>query len=717
MRTAVLGAIGLLGVVFASSLAVSPAGAGPAAGFTKLDAALRLEQQTARVDDGRTTSFFAQTSDPARLRREIERLGGTVNTVAGDILTVRMPVSSLAALVQRPELLRAEGARRVHAKLDKSIVASKVDKVHAGAPPLTTAYKGAGVIVGVVDIGLDLGHDAFKSAGKTRVVGLWDQTLTGAAPPAGFSYGVGCSAAELAAGSCAHSSTGDHGTHVTGIAAGSKVDEFTGMAPESEIAFVNLGEAPGKTGDEALTTAICDAVSFIFKTAEAAGKPSVVNMSLGEHSGPHDGQSLADKCLDNLAGPGKIMVAAAGNEGAGTRSPFKDDALVVHASGTASATPVAAKFRPGATGEGAAAKAEASVYVWAEADSNLSVRVGWESPITGNVFSTPITSTVPLASTTLTDGTNVVGPVSGAGAAIAAGPKSIVVNVGDVNSDRLEGDVVWLLEVTGSGKWDAYIDTTPGSGFLAAGQPAGVVADSAQTIGFPGSASQVITVASYVTRNEWTQGGTTYQQKDGSGQQVTLGALSKFSSHGPPRVTKVVTLKPDIAAPGELVASALNSKAPVKDATRVLKPSPNGIVLLEGTSMATPAVTGIIALMLERNKSLTVGQIRAIFDTTSVKPEGVTTPNSDWGRGKIDALAAVNAVTTATPPGGTDGGTSGGPSDAGSDAGPPPAGSSDSSSGGCGCTTAGAGYSAYALYGLAIAGLTLFVRRRRDRTP
>lgn len=117
----------------------------------------------------------------------------------------------------------------------------------------------------------------------------------------------------------------------------------------------------------------------------------------------------------------------------------------------------------------------------------------------------------------------------------------------------------------------------------------------------------------------------------------------------------MVGLKPDIAAPGEIIASALNKDYVPKDPTRVLVPAPNGYLLSEGTSMATPAVAGIIALMLERNPALTVEEIRTIFDSTSTKPAGA--PGTSWGRGKVDALAAVAAVVA-----------SGGASDAGADA-------------------------------------------------
>ncbi len=78
------------------------------------------------------------------------------------------------------------------------------------------------------------------------------------------------------------------------------------MAPDAEIVFVEFGNTEAE---------IIDAVKYIFKYAKSKNKPAVVNLSLGSHSGPHDGTSYVDKAFDDLSGKGKIIVGAAGNEG------------------------------------------------------------------------------------------------------------------------------------------------------------------------------------------------------------------------------------------------------------------------------------------------------------------------------------------------------------------------------------------------------------------
>ena len=59
--------------------------------------------------------------------------------------------------------------------------------------------------------------------------------------------------------------------------------------------------------------------------------------------------------------------------------------------------------------------------------------------------------------------------------------------------------------------------------------------------------------------------------------------------------------------------------------------------------MATPHVTGVIALMLDANPDLTVDEIETILKSTA-KPLGLVHPNNTFGWGRVDALAAVNAA-------------------------------------------------------------------------
>jgi subtilisin family serine protease len=215
-------------------------------------------------------SMFILTEDPTQTARAVERAGGHVGTNAGDVMTVRVPADRILEVAGDASVRRVEGGRAVQARLDKVVTEVGADAVHEGKAPLSMRYTGRGVIVGVVDLGLDFAHQAFWTRERrSRVVALWDQTTEGT-PPAGYRYGTVCTTSDIERGACEHRSTEGHGTHVTGIAAGGRVagSPHVGLAPESDIIFVNLGAAPDADGDdEATSTAICDGVAFIFRRA------------------------------------------------------------------------------------------------------------------------------------------------------------------------------------------------------------------------------------------------------------------------------------------------------------------------------------------------------------------------------------------------------------------------------------------------------------------
>ena len=93
--------------------------------------------------------------------------------------------------------------------------------------------------------------------------------------------------------------------------------------------------------------------------------------------------------------------------------------------------------------------------------------------------------------------------------------------------------------------------------------------------------------------------------------------------------TNIGLIRPDVCAPG------VNIKSLDWNTT-------NGYCLKSGTSMATPCVAGTIALMLSKDHELTPSQIDEILERTA-NPLSVHKSN-DFGSGRIDALAAINAV-------------------------------------------------------------------------
>lgn len=180
---------------------------------------------------------------------------------------------------------------------------------------------GQGCLVGVPDSGIDYKNSAFlDSRGQSRILYLWDQTLQadgsrGLLPPEGFYHGVEFTKEQLdqsiSSGEELTFDRSGHGTGVTAIAAGSE-----GVAPEAGLLIVKLGTGSGAEGSSR-TTELMRAVSWMLQKAQSLGMPLAVNISYGSTYGSHDGTSLLETFLNNVAESYRIVLCVgSGNEGA-----------------------------------------------------------------------------------------------------------------------------------------------------------------------------------------------------------------------------------------------------------------------------------------------------------------------------------------------------------------------------------------------------------------
>jgi hypothetical protein len=198
--------------------------------------------------------------------------------------------------------------QRVYPALQKSLPDTGIPPLRTLSNGSFTGATGAGVVIGVIDSGLDIDHPNFKDAqGNTRIAFLLDQTNGNSE----------CTAATVDAGQCTQQDESGqigHGTHVTGIAAGN------GAAPdENGVSWSHVGVAPESTIVFVKTThysdAVVDGLEYIFAKADELGMPAVVNLSIELPVGAHDGTSLMEEAIDDLATekPGRAVVVAAGN--------------------------------------------------------------------------------------------------------------------------------------------------------------------------------------------------------------------------------------------------------------------------------------------------------------------------------------------------------------------------------------------------------------------
>ena len=545
---------------------------------------------------------------------ELLRSYGAVTTVAGPVAVVHTNSEYLPEIAQLSFIVRVEKSYPLDVQLDKSVP-------DIGAPQVWDEVKdpsgrnvtGAGVIVGFVDTGIDITHPDFTFPnGTTKILYVWDQTTPGR-PPAGFGYGYECTSSDIEAGTCPEIDTFGHGTHVAGIAAssGRATGNYTGVAPGARVIFVKSGNEVCN-GDSWTfnTNQILDGISYMVAKASELKMRLVVSLSLGGNIGAHDGTDPFERALDAFVKDGTPIVVAAGNA---AQDQDHIDGQITQGENTT----FPFSLRESTT--------DVAIDIWYSTEDQLS-----------GTLHAPDGTTYPVRPISGGIITN-IGEVNTTAASFANG-NELYIEVNSSSGLPLNGWSVSLIgsQINSRGFWNAWTDTEtcsfPGSYFLPGN---GYTVDPNDTIGIPGTAADVVTVGSYVTKNSWKgMDGQTYGESE-----LTLGEISSFSSIGPTRDGRV---KPDVVAPGEVIASARSSAVPKSPS------DPDAYHrVLAGTSMATPHVAGTIALMLQYEPTLAAIDIPQILRTTARWDPFtglVANGSSTWGFGKLDARTATGLL-------------------------------------------------------------------------
>lgn len=564
--------------------------------------------------------------------KDAQEIAGQWQQIVPGIFTVDCPIDRLEALAQHPALVYIEGGRPFAPTLDTSVPETKANLLHRGLGnigPLT----GKGVVIGIIDSGFDFTLDDFREAnGDTRIAYLWDQKLKrlqGEHFPPNMLLGVEYSQVDINRALKApnpfsvvrHLPDGRaHGTHVMGIAAGNGASwdaqypagKYIGVAPEATLILVQLG---GDSGGETLSDSpfVAQAITYIFNRAKDLGMPCVINMSLAQNLGSHDGESVVERAIDKALEEdrGRAFVVPAGNE----------HEWRTHASGL---------LKPGETRQlhwrfGGGFPGKSAPAPGARDDTPNTMEIWYSSR---DVFTVQITDPAGNSTRAVSIDEHEVFTLGGNRVDIQSerftalnGEARIYIYVERDQSLLQSG--VWIVELEGAevrnGRFDAWIERDVRSRLGAPDQSFfdDPDFDPSQTVSTPGTARSVVSVANY----------------DHAKQVV-----SPSSGRGRTRDGRD---KPDVSAPGTAIVSSCARGGSLDSQGNTVPMR----VVQTGTSMASPHVAGVIALLLQNEKTLTGFQLQKILVASASKPNGSTNFEEGWGYGRVDAAEALRLIT------------------------------------------------------------------------
>lgn len=584
------------------------------------------------IASGATELRFLAKMAPGYDRGTLEKTGIRVGSEAGDIVTLTVPVESLQVLETSKEVLQYSISHRVAGQDCNAMRKdTRTDSVQNGwGVTDSMMFTGEGVYIGITDWGFDYTHPNFngQNSSNWRIDRIWDHFRLKGPAPAGYSYGteiVGYDKLVKAKGDTSNLyGYGTHGTHVTGIAAGRGINggNYRGQAPWARLLLCSfgLGEAEWM-----------DAVCWMHKVAQDSTRRLVINSSWGMYTfSTLDGTSLLCQAIDSLSDRGVVFVTSAGNNG---DENFHVSKTFTSEGDTLKTVATYYNYNPEAIGQ--------ALIMWGEEGHDFAAQIRMQG--SDSLWASPTFSTA--------DGDSIVYDTLVCGD-IRIPYRALIERVNpfdhrphiqmDVTKDLALQLQLFITAESGTvHAWNVANKTNhagnEGTPFSAWNMEDFTEGDNNYGIGEPACAAQCISVAAHHA-DSWSPNGS-----------CLTGDNAYFTSYGP-LINGVQ--KPEISAPGYNVISSISAwttssyqaMASYNDGTMVYKWS-----AMSGTSMSSPSVTGIVALMLQANPRLYVEQIRKIICTTA-RNDDKTGPllardsaSVRWGWGKIDALKAVNA--------------------------------------------------------------------------
>ena len=612
----------------------------------------------------------------------IEALGVLIQTKFDKRVIANIPVNVLEKVAALKNVTKVSVAKKLKKHTYRSRVLTNVDDVlyltsDAKTAGLLQAYDGTGVVLGIIDTGIQFSHAMFKDAnGNSRIkkAYIYDESVGDLVEYSGS-----------AVSSLTYDTADEtHGTHTSAIAGGSDYTstayvyttntsyttvqnaKFGGMAPNADLVLCGLG-------DELTDANLSACIKNISDYADEVGKPCVISLSLGSHYGPHDGTGDFAEICKQYTGPGKIIVYAASNDAGepiyhhknatstdpaqtvlttATRSNYNVDYGMATSWARTPGVELAARFF--------VVNTSTNKIVWTSKEISATDDYAYDDGTFGAEWS---------VSDTGEEGTALSSYFTAYNNDSEYGYLCGYLEENDLNGKWCFTSLLYYLKPVSNNYKIAisvypknngvsvFVDSWPAS-YITFTSSSATYNNKAFTAGsdicsvsdestFP----TVISVGSYCSSKYW-YGGTSSGSRYSWTNDGVYGQISSFSSYQPEGYGPLGIKLPWITAPGEVILSAYNSGYSASSSYYAYGTS-KALGAMSGTSQAAPCVAGITALWLQANPTLSPDKVKTVMKETAITDTYTSgTYASHFGNGKIDALAGVKYIldnTTITP--------------------------------------------------------------------
>lgn len=584
---------------------------------------------------------------------QLEQKGIEIRYQLGNMVVMNIPPDKLQLLdgMEAFYSVRADEIMKVMNSLSRNETRADVagNAAQAAAAGLPQAYTGKGVVLGIIDRGVDFNHAAFRNAdGSSRV-----KRAIVIKDGAGKVYET---EAEIKALTTDDPTT-SHGTHTSATAGGSEVGNgMQGVAPEADLILCGL-----ETNLSATNIGSC--INYIFKYAYEVNKPAVVSISLGSILGLHDGSDYVAKVIsyltENGTKPGRAVVVSTGNAAVNWQS------IITYPGSTC-------KTVLGATEATEAVSYTGQYFFYASDYKDFTLELKLVNVMSGELM--PLGDHVKNVS----DGTTCNLQIQTGTTPTLAGGMAFCGNLDVTSGVKLDNNY-YRLAIVATPSSDSQMIKMMCEGdynepcFDAPASLTGYTKGNGDfALSTAACTDAAISVGAYITRTSWMNylgdGPYAYRESSLTGVKQELGEIADFSSYG---VDDNGIPRPTVIAPGMSIISAANNwdqehfvsgqpgQPKQDDAVLISNTEKNGrnnwYYLTQGTSMSCPHTAGIVTLWMQAKPTLTVNEIKEMMKATCVNDEFTTTeamiPSHNKvqaGWGKVDCLAGLKKILNIT---------------------------------------------------------------------